>query len=133
MGMGMGIQDPYPHPHGTHTHNPTCVTVYTTNVPRTQALPVDALQKHMRNLKAISLGPEKKASSGGQANITYMVIILHNQDSLQSVLADITSTLIAPASILQFTIDNPDRVGQHSLVQSHVAYHIHFLGILLYV
>jgi hypothetical protein len=79
------------------------------------------------------LGPVTKARSGGEANIPYMVITLHNQGSLQSVLTDMTTTLAAPASILQVTMNNPDRVGQQcSLVQSYVADHIHFPGTLLH-
>jgi hypothetical protein len=94
---------------------------------------IDAFQKHMRNLKTMWLGPEKKANSGVEANIPYMVITLHNQGSLQSVLTDLTTTLAAPASILQVTMNNPDRAGQRcSLVQSHVIDHIHFPGILLH-
>jgi hypothetical protein len=72
----------------------------------------DVLQKHMRNLKTMWLGPEKKVHPGGEAYISYMVIALHNQGSLQSVSTDMAITLAVPASILQVTMNNPDRVGQ---------------------
>jgi hypothetical protein len=63
------------------------------NMSKNQALPVDALQAFEKSL-AMALS-KKKASSGAKPTYLYG-ILLHNQDSLQSVLADIKESL--PAS-----------------------------------
>lgn len=113
----------------------SCVTVHTTNVPRTKDLPQWMLCKSTWEIsRPYGLVQRKRqVQEVKPTNIPYMVIILHNQGYLQSVSTDITTTLTAPASILQVTMDNTDRVGQRSLAQSHVVDHIHFLGTLLHI